>query len=151
MAKEKPLVLSGRQFVMADFEFARFGVRVPAGTTLKQILAPEYFRNHAQRLKPGTRIEVVSDDNSLDADLRVLRVTNTSVSCYPLRVHEEAQKGAKTNDKKGKPEVLSNGVTVEWGGPNHKHRIMHAGEIVQHGFAQKGEAVAAAKAYIEGL
>lgn len=148
MAKEKPIVLSGRQFVMADFEFGRFGARVPAGTTLKQILAPEYFRNHASRLKPGARIEVVSDDNNLDAELRVLRVTNTSVSCRALRVYEANDKPV---EKKSKKIELSDSVSVEWGGPNHKYRIMHSGEIVQHGFAEKDAAVAAAKAYIEGL
>lgn len=151
MANEKPIVLSGRQFVMADYEFGRFGVRVPAGTTLDHVLAPEYFRNHAQRLKPGARIEVLSDDFNLDAELRVLRVTNTSVTCRALRVHETETAKPKPKEKKGKGVEVGKGVSVEWGGPNHKFRIMHAGEIVKHSFAQQDEAISAAETYIEGL
>ena len=138
--------LSGGRFEQADYVFHRYAARVPVGTTLEDVLHPDFFQNHLSNMRPGMRIEVLSDDNSLDCDLRVLTVTKTTAHCRLLRhFSSEAVK---------QPDIQldeSEGIKVNFGGPHHKWRVMRANEVIQFGFGTKEEADAYGKQYVAQL
>lgn len=120
------------RFQAADFLIGRYAAKVPAGTTLQEVLHPLYFENHFDRMRAGMEIAVLSDDFSLDVRLRVLTLTKTSAKFRVLDIYAGEQAEA--------PHVEDNEVKVTWGGPNHKHRVMHGKEIVKFGFATSEEA-----------
>ena len=135
--------LRGRPMDLADYQMARYGVRVPAGTKLQDLLHPSYFQNYLHLIgrRPGTVVEVLSDDNALDATLRVLTVTKTTARMRVLRNHEEPS-GSAGRD-------IGSEMEVTWGGPQHKWRFLHRGEIIEKGFGSEAEAREAAARYAE--
>lgn len=154
--------LGGRdRFQPADFSIQRFAAKVPPGTTLEDVLHPEFFGNHLDKMKPGMEITILSDDNKLDARLRVLTVTTTTAS---LRVLDDYSDAAETNAKPeggkaakpAKPEgeqggkkVTIDDVKVGHGGPHHNWRFVHGDKVIEHGFGSKADAEAAAEAYVK--
>lgn len=128
-------VLSGRRLQLADYAFQRFGANVPTGTTLEEVLNPAYFRNFTNLLKPGSMILVLSEDFTLDVELRVLTVTNATVKTRILRDSSIKVAPIEAPD-------ATDGKTVVWGGPKHKWRIMENGTVLDHGFATKEDAEA---------
>lgn len=113
---------------------------VPEGTTLEDILTPEYWANHTQRLKRGAVIEILSEDNSLDCEIRVLKVGQTFAHVRLLRVYTDA-------DGKRKDQKIHEDVKVDYGGKQDRWRIMHRGEVVTSGLETKAEAEKAADDY----
>lgn len=130
---------SGSRFNQSDYLIGRYAARVPNGTSLEDVLHPEYWQNHLASLRPGMEINVLSDDLALDCDLRVLTVTKTTAKVRVTRAFSEK------NAPKVKVELT--GIEVNWGGPQHKWRVIHAGEVVEKGFGTQEEADEAAKAY----
>lgn len=131
-------VLSGRRMQLADYAFQRWGANVPTGTTLDEVLHPSFFRNFAQQLKPGSMILVLSEDFTLDVELRVLTTTNATVKTRVLR--DSCMKSPAVQA----PKDAASGASVEWGGPQHKWRITRDGVVEDKGFATKEDAQAAA-------
>ncbi|MDW9528070.1 hypothetical protein [Sinorhizobium meliloti] len=140
----KPAKLSGGRFQQADYSIGRYAARPPSGTTLEDVMHPEYFQNELNALKPGMLINVLSDDFALDCDVRVLTVTKTTAKVRLIRLYQEGEA----------PKVESGDVTdalVTWGGPNHKWRVIHNGTVIEHGFSTQEEAEAAAARYRAAL
>jgi len=113
---------------------------VPAGTTLEDVLTPEFWANHTPRLKRGAIIEVLSEDNVLDCDLRVLKVGQTFANVRLLR-HYVGGEEARTAPK------IHEDVTVNYGGKQDRWRIMHRGTVVTSGLETKADAEKAAEEY----
>lgn len=168
--------LGGRdRFQPADFSIQRFAAKVPSDTTLEDVLHPEYFGNHLDKMKPGMEITVLSDDNKLDVRLRVLSVTKTTATIRVLDDYSQAEEtnskpeGAKQAKAKAvkaeKPEGVKAGegegddktggkITIDdlkvgFGGPNHKWRFMHGDKVIEHGFGSEADATTAAEAYVQ--
>lgn len=127
------------RFNQSDYVIGRYAAKVPTGTTLEEAMHPEYFQNHLARIRPGMVINVLSDDFALDCDLRVLTVTKTTAKMRVMRNYSEATAP--------KVKAAPSDVEVGWAGPNHKWRFVHAGQVIEHGFATEDEAKAAAAKY----
>jgi hypothetical protein len=112
---------------------------VPAGTTLEDVLTPEFWSNHAQRLKRGAIIEVLSEDNALDCELRVLKTGQTFAHVRLLRNYTEDGERAAAD--------VHEDVKVNYGGKQDRWRIIHRGEVVQAGLESKTDAEKAADDY----
>lgn len=141
---EKAQKLAGHRFAQADYAIGRYAATVPAETTLEDVTHPEYFGNHLNLFRAGMTIQVLSDDHVLDCDLRVLTVTKTSAKVRVLRIF----------DPKTAPRVKDAEITapvIDHGGPIHKWRFIHNGEIIQTGFETKDAATRAAEKHIELL
>lgn len=139
--KPKAVKLAAGRFQQADYSIGRYAARPPSGTTLEDVLHPEYFQNELNVLKAGYLINVLSDDFTLDCDLRVLTVTKTTAKVRVLRLHREEEAIQTAADVSE--------ATVSWGGPNHKWRFLHNGVVIEHGFATEAEAKDAAAKYLE--
>jgi hypothetical protein len=139
-----PVRLIGRTMNMADYVFGRFGAIVPTGTELDEVLTPDYLANYVHLLKPMAQVDLVSDDMALDVSLRVLTVTKTQVFTRLMRQHADAE---KEEEEAGD---VPSGFDVTFGGPHHRWRFLHNGEVVKHGFGSRAEAVRAAQDYAAG-
>lgn len=139
----KPVKLSGGRFLASDFLIGRYAAKVPAGTTLEDVMHPEYFQNELNVLRQGMVINVLSEDFELDCDLRVLTVTKTTAKVRLLRLHQPEAAVTSSAD-------ISEAV-VSWGGPNHKWRFLHNGTVIEHGYATEEEAKEAAARYTASL
>jgi hypothetical protein len=138
--------LSDTRFTPSDYSINRYAAQAPTGTTLEDVLHPEFFGNCLDRMRPGMEITVLSEDFALDARLRVLSTSKTTAKLRVLDVY--AGKGVKSSETETPKASLDN-VEVNWGGPNHKWRFVHNGIVVEHGFVTEGEAKEAAAKYIE--
>lgn len=137
--------LSDTRFHPADFVIGRYVASVPAETTLRDVMEPEYFGNCLDRMRPGMEIIVLSEDFALDAKLRVLTVGKMTVKLRVLDVYA----GEGIDVAENKPKVSLDNVDVNFGGPNHKWRYVHSGKVIEHGFSTKEEAEDAALKYVE--
>ena len=175
---EKTPKLGGRdRFQPADFSIQRFAAKVPAEITLKDVLHPEFFSNHLDKMKSGMEITVLSDDNKLDVRLRVLSVTSSTASLRVLDDYSQAeetnakQDGAKaTKAAKAPAKAKQDGeqgneggegagdtegklsledLKVSHGGPHHNWRFAHGDKVIEHGFGSKADAEAAAEEYVK--
>ncbi|AXV15118.1 hypothetical protein CYG48_05035 [Neorhizobium sp. SOG26] len=177
MNAKVPKLGGGDRFQPADFSIQRFAAKVPVGTTLEDVMNPEYFSNHLDRMKPGMEITVLSEDNTLDVRLRVLSITKTTAT---LRVLDDYSTAEETNSaalkgtggKQGKPQsskpakpatseggeqgqqgsgakISIDDVKVDHGGPHHGWRFQHGGKVVEKNFGSQTDAQAAAEAYVK--
>lgn len=172
---DKTLKLGGRdRFQPADFSIQRFAAKVPAGTTLKDVLHPEYFGNHLDKMKQGMEITILSDDNKLDARLRVLSVTSSTASLRvlddysqadetnaqqgdrkPTKANKIAQQDGNGDDNTGQTSDQDSGklsiddLKVSHGGPHHKWRFIHGDKVIAHGFGSEADARTAAEEYVK--
>lgn len=113
---------------------------VPPGTTLEDVTTPTFWANHAYRMKAGAIIEVLSEDNVLDCELRVLEVGPTFAKVRVLRnfVEHAATRSKRTSDEE---------IVVDYGGKNDRWRVVHRGEVVKSGLGSEAEAAKAAEEY----
>ena len=115
---------------------------VPPGTTLEDVTEPSYWANHAFRLKPGAVIEVLSEDNALDCELRVMELGPTFAKVRVLRHYVE-----KAIARKQPAPDLVDDVKCEYANKTDRWRVVHKGEVIQSGFGTEKEALAAADEY----
>ena len=135
--------LSGGRSANADFKIARIALTPPAGTTLKEVLHPQYFINYLQQFKVGMELSVLSEDFELDVRLRVLATDHkfrANVRVLDLYSAPDAEDYCDEMEEAAKSDEDIEGVSVTWGGPNHKWRVVVNGEVVEHGFANKDAA-----------
>lgn len=149
MNAKTPKLGGGDRFQPADFTIQRYAAKVPADTTMDDILHPEYFANHLDRMKPGMEITVLSDDNKLDARLRVLSITKTTASLRILEDYSNADETASKPKKSGDGKISIDDIKVSHGGPHHMWRFIHSDKVIEHGFATQADATAAAEKYVE--
>ena len=76
------------RFKPSDFVSKRFTIVVETGTTMEDIMRPEYFCHVAKYLEVGNQIEVMSDDMSLYARVLVMNRTNVSARVFALEYHD---------------------------------------------------------------
>lgn len=113
---------------------------VPPGTTIEDVTEPTFWVNHAARLKPGAVIEVLSEDNVLDCDLRVIETGPTFAKVRVIRNFVEqatTRKQAPATDE----------VRHEYANKIDKWRVVHKGEVIKNGYGTEAEAVKAAEEY----
>lgn len=137
--------LAGHRFAQADYAIHRYAANAPVGTTIADVLHPEFFANCLDRIRPGMEITVLSEDFKLDARFRVLSTSKTTAK---LRLMDAYAGDSADQSAGGDGNVELAALDVNWGGPNHKWRFLHAGTIIEHGFATEGEARDAADKYL---
>lgn len=64
----------------ADFAFNRWFMQLPEGHTFEDLMQPTYLRHHVGKLRLWDVISVMAADGSFDLDVRVMSITNSSVS-----------------------------------------------------------------------
>jgi hypothetical protein len=136
--------LAGHRFAQADYAIGRYAATVPSDTTLADVTHPEFFANHLTVFRRGMTIDIVSDDFGLDCTLRVLAVTKTTAVVRVIRLFDEDSAPRATATEVSPAEV-------SFGGPHHKWRFLHGGNVIQTGFDTRGAAEKAADRYVQQM
>lgn len=118
-----------------------YTARVPKGTTLADVMQHGYWADVATKLKVRTLIEVISEDGSLDCDLRVVGCTEVADGGPPVITVKLLRNGFVDPDV----EVPAEPLTVQWSGPKTKWRVMRGNSTVAPGFDTKEAAEVRAK------
>lgn len=139
----RPLVRA--RIAAADFVRNRFAVSPEAGTTIDEVMLPEYTANITDTLKRWDIIEVRPDDETYYAELLVKTAERTGATFWLVHFVELAGKAqdAKDDDQ----------FVVGWGGPHQKHRVLRKTDntVLQSGFSSSAEARAWAETHTKAM
>ena len=143
--------LRGNELVLEDYALGRWYCPVPAGTMLKHVLHPYFFKAERTRLKPGQLITVISEDNELEVQVRVLRVEIAEIAVRVCSIVAEPGKDhIHPSERAARKEIGTlDQYWVEWGGQSHKFRVMLGDVVIETNFATRGEAEKRRDQYIE--
>ena len=136
--------LPGGRLGFHDHVLKRYVAKAESGTTLAEALHPQFLENELVHLEWGTEVAIISDDLSLDIVVRIVTKTKTTAKVRLLHVFAEPG-GIQVHPRQ---EEVKNEVgdveeyRVEYGGPNHKFRVMQGKQIIEKGFGTKEEAEA---------
>lgn len=121
---------------MKEAEFARniFAITPDHGTSIKDMLKPEYWAHVAGKLSPTSRIEVVSEDSTWFAELFVVSVGRNWAQVSLMRFVELAESA-----KPASPEAE---YRVEWKGQKQLHCVIRKADnaIIRNGFQKATDA-----------
>ncbi len=128
------------------------------GTTPADVLHVNFLWNLAQRLEGDIRaaghgegarswpiVEVYAHDGSWRVDLLAYRVEAETQSVFTrvIQTYDWSGDSSQTVDLSG--------AVAEWGGPNHRWRVVREGAVLKSGFSTKTEAEAWANARGAGI
>ncbi len=108
-----------------------FFVLADPGTTLEDVMKPEYWVHHARRVKIWDHLKVQAEDGEFYVELLVHAVTENSVFVKIIHVVEISDEVRE--------EVSKEGFSVSWGGPQQKWRIVRNadGATINKGFPDR--------------
>ena len=72
----------------AEYDRTVYATVPDGGTTIEEMLAPDYWAHVAKNLKPGSRIEVTAEDGAWFAELYVRRASANAALVVVLRHYD---------------------------------------------------------------
>lgn len=111
-------------------------VNAEAGTTIEDVLEPQFWAHMATQLEPYARVEVLLETGEWMLELMVVSIGRNWAKVQVLH-HYELEKRAETLPAAQKHRI-------EWKGPQLKHVVIRNSDnaAIQDGFAKKVEAEA---------
>lgn len=105
------------------------------GTTVEDILKPEYWFHKASELRPYDRIEVRDEKGHWIAELLVLNVDRSWAKVHLLTLHDLGPKAEEPVEETPKFHLV-------WKGPQRKWTVqrLEDGQFIQEGFDDKHKA-----------
>lgn len=141
--------LSSSGLERSEYSRMQYSVLVPGGVRPEDVLVPSFWAHHSDTLKARDLIEVVAEDNSFEMTLRVFTTGIQYVKVRELSRHVWGEPASNTSPEQAdevEPFKLDE-ITVTWGGPAHKWRVLNGNNLVSKGHKTKEEAEARAKEY----
>ncbi len=130
--------ISPKRFKLADYERNIWVVTPEAGTSLDEVMKPDFWAHCAHQMKPFDEVEVRAEDESYYAKLLVRSAgKNWAVASILAQIDLDKKEVKAPYDE----------YTVGWGGPHQKHRVVRKkdGEVVFQG----GESADVARAWLK--
>lgn len=133
------------RITLADQVRSRWAISPEAGSTIEDIMRPEYTANIAAQLKRWDVVEVRPDDETYYAELLVKTAERTGATFWLIQFCELATKAPAAEP--------SEPFVIGWGGPHQKHRVIRKAdnEVLKHGFSSAEEARAWAVEHAKAL
>jgi hypothetical protein len=107
--------LMERNLHAADFARQVFRVNPPAGTTLDEMLEPDYWAHVARRMTPHDIVEVAPEDGAFYARLFVINADKLWVKMAKLEYVEFGESAPKL--------LATDKFEAKFAGPNAKWRV----------------------------
>lgn len=108
------------RFQLAEHVIQGWAVMVEHGTTMEDVLKPEFFAHVSRALRPFAKISVLADDGSFYAELLVKSAGATWANVVALNVVDLTGVAAPQAEP-------TSGYSVGFGGPHHKWRVLQVG------------------------
>lgn len=133
------------RITLADQVRNRWAISPEGGTSIEEVMRPEYTVNIAAQLKRWDVIEIRPDDETYYAELLVKTAERTGATFWLIQFVELATKASEP--AAGEP------FTIGWGGPHQKHRVIRKAdnEVLKHGFSSAEDARAWAVEHAKAL
>lgn len=122
------------RITLADQVRNHWAISPEGGTTIEEVMRPEYTVNIAAQLKRWDVVEVRPDDETYYAQLLVKTAERSGASFWLIQFVELAPAAvAGAGDES---------FVVGWGGPHQKHRVIRKAdnEVLKHGFSSAADA-----------
>lgn len=131
----------------ADYQRSDWVARPEKGTTLDEMMTPEYWANQAQNMRQFDRIEVRAFDGSWWAELLVMVVQPFAAKVHVLR-HLDFAKPSASGDL-----AVPDGYEIKWRGPQHRFAIVRLSDntVITEDHASKQTAAASLDLYLKAL
>jgi len=133
----------------ADYVRTYHHVTVPYDVTVDDIMRPGFWAHHATALKKGDILDILTEDDSLDVQVRVTGIGIGMVFMRllrddPRRLEKPAAKSPEDTSAATVDEV-PDGYLVNFA-PKHGHRVIlkETGMIISKEHKSKADAIAAA-------
>lgn len=106
------------RFQLAEQVVQNWAVMVEEGTTVDDLLKPEFFTHVAPALRPFSKIFVLTDDGSYYAELLVRNAGRTWANCVLLSHIDLSQIIDAV------PPTAAASYKVAYAGPHHRYRVV---------------------------
>lgn len=151
---KKPVLrkLTAGKLKRLEFASTTYRIHPEDGTTLDDVLRPEYWAHVGEILRPFDKIEVVFDDGTRFTELLVLD-TKRLYAKVAVLVDADLTAGKKEAADDAKAAVEKPDYTVEYKGSIAKWSVIRASdnERVKDGMASRDEAEQYLKDYLKAL
>lgn len=133
--------------VRSDFKRTDYFIEVASGTPFSAVLAPDFYRHVARRLKVHDCLEVVAEDGSFDATVRVVEVNEQGLyaKVRVLRLWTPAE----TVDAPAPEAPTADGYRVEFVKADKWRVIDPQNTVIFKGLASEVEAKEALARFLE--
>lgn len=128
---KRVVILNPQRMKLAEYERQEWVCNAEEGTTIHDILDPQYWAHMAPQMRPYDRIEVRIDTGEWFAELIVLSCERNWARVHLLRCEELA---SPTEDM-----LPTSKFKVEWKGPQRKWEVIRLAdsEAIQSGLADR--------------
>ena len=131
------LPMAGLQDVRdASYEHAGWHVTVRADHSLQDAMHPTYLWHHNQRMSPGQFITYHHAQRKFVAQTYIVEIDQATQSVRQILLFEKHIDAAKL------PIGSIEKAVINWGGPQHKYRVILGTELLKAGFDRKEDAQA---------
>lgn len=133
-AEPRAVFLNPEQMGAREHRRQDFAVNAPAGTTVEDVLNPQYWAHVAAQFEPFARVEVLEESGAWMLDLLVIQAGRNWAQVHLLAKHELAER------TEAMPKAQAH--LVEWKGPVRKWSVIRISDsqVLQDGFGSKAEA-----------
>lgn len=139
--EKRAVMLQPERMQHAEYWRQDWVVNAEVGTTVQDVLDPQYWCHMASQIKPYDRVEVRLETGEWILELVVLSVDRTWAKVHVLHHHDLSQ---VTDEAPGPAKTK-----VQWRGAHHKHSVVRLSDntVLETGFANKEDAAAWARQY----
>lgn len=114
-----------------DFVRTVWCITPDAGTTIEDIMNPEFYAHVVRSIKIGDKLEAIPDDSVWYAELLVMDIGPGFAKVALLR-HVELEAIDPRDELAG--------MTIEFAGRKQKYRVLRGGKVLEKGFPTQSKA-----------
>ena len=135
VAAKRAVSINPLRMRLAEYDRQEWIVNAELGTTLEDLMQPEYWAHMAEQMKVYDHVEVRAEDESWLANLIVRRVERSAAVVHLLQFFEFTSKVQLT------PVAVKH--EVQWKGPQRKFAVIRTSdaECIKDEFVSRDDAV----------
>lgn len=133
-AEKRTVSITEQRMQLREVFRQDWAVNAEAGTTIEDVLDPQYWAHMAVRMTPYARVEVLEETGEWMLDLFVLNVGRNWAQVHVLHKYDLEQR-SETMPAAQKHKI-------DWKGPQRKFAVIRIADsqVIQDGFGSKLEA-----------
>lgn len=133
-ADKRVVILNPKNMGLSEHRRQHLVVDAEEGTTVEDVLDPQYWAHVAAEMEPYARVEVLLETGEWMLELMVINRGRNWAQMHLLHKHD-LQERSETMP-------VAQKHRIEWKGPQRKHAVIRIADsqVIQDGFSSKQEA-----------